>query len=86
MGVGAPYVCAGRGVGLLLIDRPRRPRWAVKGHALDDQRDTEDLQRRGYLGPGHDANDQDISCRMRIIPDNTYAEANDLLERSKLGV
>ncbi len=28
-----------------------------KGYAGDDQRDTEELQRRGYLGQNHDADD-----------------------------
>ncbi len=46
----APTSARKRGVGLPLIDRPRRPCWAVKGQAGDDQRDTEDLQRRGHLG------------------------------------
>jgi hypothetical protein len=29
----------------------------MKGYAGDDQRDTEKLQRRGYLGQDHDADD-----------------------------
>ena len=50
MGVGGPYVCAGRVVlGSRPRDRPRRPRWAVEVYAGNHQRDTEDLQRRGYL-------------------------------------
>ena len=48
MGVGGPYVCAGRVVlGSRPRDRPRRPRWAVEGYAGDDQRDTEKLQAVG---------------------------------------
>jgi hypothetical protein len=45
---------------------------AVEGHAGDDQRDTEDLQRRGHPGQEHDPADQDIGCRTRFIPDIDY--------------